>query len=62
MMVCCVFSSGGDSKEYTQHTIINIKTKIIQNTIMFAAIYGIFFVRVSRTSSQKPYSKRAISI
>ena len=33
-------SHGGDSNEYTQHTIINIKKspEIIRNTIMSAAI------------------------
>ena len=57
MKVCCVFSSEsphrGDSNEYTQHTMINIKRKspeISQNTIMSAAM--IFFVRDSITSSK----------
>ena len=35
MKVCCVFSlespHRGDSNEYTQHTIINIKRKITLN-------------------------------
>ena len=42
MKVCCVFSlespHPGDSSKYTQHTIINIKEKIIQNVIMSAAM------------------------
>ena len=45
MKVCCVFSlespHRGDSNEYTQHFIINIKGKspeIIPNTIMSAAM------------------------
>ena len=45
---------GGDSNEYTQHTIINIKkkiTEIILNTIISAAM-GFVFVRDSRTSSK----------
>ena len=57
MKVFCVFSlespHQGDSNEYTQHTMINIKRKspeISQNTIMSAAM--IFFVRDSITSSK----------
>ena len=45
----------GDSIEYTQHAIINIKRKpsqIIQNTIMSAAM-GFFFIRDSRMSSKE---------
>ena len=46
MTVCCVFllesPHRGDSNEYTQHTIINIKKKtspeIIPNTIKSAAM------------------------
>ena len=39
--------------EYTQHTIINIKSpEIIPDTIMSAAVG--FFVRVSRMSLKKP--------
>ena len=55
--VFCVLSlespHRGDSNEYTQHTMINIKRKspeISQNTIMSAAM--IFFVRDSVTSSK----------
>ena len=44
----------GYSKEYTIHTIINIKSpEIIPNTIPFAAMG--FFVRDSRTSSKYPW-------
>ena len=57
MKVCCVFSlespHRGDSNEYTQHTIINIKKKVTQSipyTIMSAAM-GVF-IRDSRTSSK----------
>ena len=57
MKVCCVFPlespHRGDSKEYTQRTLINIKRKspeISQNTIMTTAM--IFFVRDSITSSK----------
>ena len=49
MMVCCVFllesPHRGDSNEYTQHTIINIKRKspeIISNTIISAAMFFFF--------------------
>ena len=45
MKVCCVFSLEspyrGDSNEYIQHTIINIKSKsseIVLSTIMSAAM------------------------
>ena len=44
MKVCFIFSlespHQGDSNEYTQHTIINVKisSKIIPNTIMSAAM------------------------
>ena len=39
----------GESNEYTQHTIISIKSpEIIPNTVMFAAMG--FFIRDSRTS------------
>ena len=48
-MVCCVFSvespHGGDSNEYTQHTIISINYPIYNNV----SSYGFFFfVRDSR--------------
>ena len=47
---------GGDSNEYTQHTIINIKKKItliFPNIIMSAAIG--FFPRDSRTSLKQQW-------
>ena len=60
MKVLCVFSlespHRGDSYEYIQDTIINIKRKlpeISQNTLMYATM--IFFVRDSRTSSKQPW-------
>ena len=52
MKVCCVFSLGsphrGDSKEYTQYTIFNIKKKITLNFPESAAMG--FFPKDSRTS------------
>ena len=56
--VCCVFSlespHRGDSYEYIQHTIINIKKKIIQNYPKYRKVcsYVIFFVRDSTTISK----------
>ena len=47
----------GDSNEYTQHTIINIKRKsslIIPNVIIMSAAMGIF-PSDSRTSSKQPW-------
>ena len=60
MKICCVLSlespHQGDSNEYKQHDIINIKTAkthlIIPNIIMSAAMG--FFPRESRTSSKQP--------
>ena len=53
-MVCCVFSlespHGGDSNEYTQYTVFNIKKKITLNYPKSAAKE--FFPRDSRTSSK----------
>ena len=50
MKLCCVYSlelPRGNSDEYTQHTIINIKKtkspEIIPNTIMSAAV-GLFLL------------------
>ena len=45
----------GDSNEYTQHAIINIKKShlIISNIIMSGAMG--FFPRDSRTSSKQPW-------
>ena len=57
MKVCCVFSlespHGGDSNEYTQHTIINIKKKITQITPnMILSEAKVCFPTDSRTSSK----------
>ena len=56
MKVCCVFSlespQRGDSNEYTQYTIFNIKNKISLNSPKPAA--SGFFPRNSRTSSKQP--------
>ena len=43
MKVCCVFSL--DANEYTQHTIINVKTKITRNYPKYNNLcsYRIFF-------------------
>ena len=60
MKVYCVFSfelpHRGDSNEYTQHTIINIKKKITLNYPEYNNVcsYGIF-LRDSRTSSKQPW-------
>ena len=55
--VCCVFSlespHRGDSNEYTQYTIINIKRKIALNYPKSAAMR--FSPRDSRTSSKQPW-------
>ena len=55
MKVCCVFSLElphlGDSNEYTQYTIFNIKQKITLNYSKSAAMG--FFPRDSRTSSKQ---------
>ena len=44
MKVCCVFSlespHRGDSNEYAQHTIFNIKKKIIQNPQLWDFFQG----------------------
>ena len=57
MKVYCVFSlespHRGDSNEYTQYTVFNIKTKITLNYPKSAAT-GIF-PRDSRTSSKQPW-------
>ena len=42
----------GDSNEYTQYPIFNIKMKIILNYPKSAAVF--FFPRDSRTSSKQP--------
>ena len=43
----------GDSNEYTQYTIFNIKMKIILNYPKSAAVG--FFPRDSRTCSKQPW-------
>ena len=57
MKVCCVFSlespHRGDSNEYTQYTIFNIKKKIALNYPKSAAME--FFPRDSRSSSTQPW-------
>ena len=57
MKVWCVFSlespHQGDSNEYTQYTIFNIKQKITLNYPKSAAMG--FFQRDSRTSSKQPW-------
>ena len=57
MKVCCVYSlespHWGDSNEYTQYTVFNIKKKITLNYPKSAA-KG-FFPRDSRTSSKQPW-------
>ena len=54
MTICCVFSlelpHRGDSNEYTQYTIFNIKKNITLN-YPTAAVMGLF-PRDSRTSSK----------
>ena len=56
----------GDSHEYTQHSIVNIKKKLLTQSYPKydnVCSYGIF-VRDSRTSLrvQNSYGKRAISV
>ena len=57
MKVCCEFSlessHSGDSNEYTQYTVFDIKMKIALNYPKSAA-KG-FFPRDSRTSSKQPW-------
>ena len=61
MKVCCVFSLElphlGDSNEYTQHTIINIKKKIALNYPKYDNVFSnrVIFPRDSRTSSKQPW-------
>ena len=58
MMVCCVFSlespHRGDSNEYTQYTVFNIKKKKITQNYPKSAAEG-FFPRDSGTSSKQPW-------
>ena len=55
--VCCMLSvespHRGDSKEYTQYIIFNIKKKITVNYPKFAGME--FFPKESRTSSKQPW-------
>ena len=63
MKVCCVFSLGsphiGDSKEYTQYTVFNIKKKITLNYPRSAAM-GFFQGTQERVRNSR--GKRAISV
>ena len=64
MKVCCVFSLEsplrGDSNEYTQYTIFNIKKKITLNYPKSAAI-GFFFQK-TQEQVKNSHSKWAISV
>ena len=57
MRVCCVFSlespHRGDSNEYTQYTIFNIKQK--SSYIILNLQLWVFVPRDSRTSSKQPW-------
>ena len=61
MAVCCVFSlespHRGNSNEYTQYTILNIKKKI---TLNFPKSAAVGFPKDSRTSYR--HGRRAISV
>ena len=57
MKVCCVYSlespHQGDSNEYTEHTIVNIKKKITLSYLIYNNFHIMrFFLRDSRTSSK----------
>ena len=64
MKVCCVFSlespHRGDSNEYKQHTIINIKRKITLNYPKSAAMGFLFQGTQERVQNSR--GKRAISV
>ena len=64
MEVCCVFSlespQRGDSNEYTQYIIFNIKKKIIQNYSKSAVSMGFFQGTQERVRNSR--GKRAISV
>ena len=67
MKVCCMFSlespHRGDSNEYTQNTIINIKRKspeIMPNTIMSAGMGSFLLETQERVRNSR--GKRAISV
>ena len=60
MKVYCVFSlespHGGDSHEYTQYTIFNIKKKKIENHPKYPKSTALgFFPTYSSTSSKQPW-------
>ena len=60
MKICCVFSlelpHRGDSNEYTQHTIFNLKLKLTRNYLKNNDVCSYeIFVRDSRTSSKQPW-------
>ena len=69
MTVCCVLSlespHRGDSNEYTQYTIFNIKKKIILNFPQICS-HGIFFqgtqLRVRNSQSKRVSRVRAIEV
>ena len=64
MKVCCVFSlespHRGNSNEYIQHTIINIKRKITLNYPKSAAMGFLFQGTQERVRNSR--GKRAISV
>ena len=72
MKACCVFSlespHRGDSNEYTQHAIINIKKKIALNYPKYDNVcsYGIFSLgtqeRVRNSCGKRAISVRAIEV
>ena len=72
MKACCVFSlespHRGDSNEYTQHAIINIKKKITLNYPKYDNVcsYGIFSLgtqeRVRNSRGKRAISVRAIEV
>ena len=67
MKACCVFSlespHRGDSNEYTQHAIINIKKKITLNYPKYDNVcsYGIFSLG-TQERVRNSRGKRAISV
>ena len=48
-------SHRGDSNEYTQHTTINKKKKIVRNNLNKIMSAAMFFVRDSKASSKQPW-------
>ena len=63
MKVCCAFSlespRRGDSNKYTQHTIINIKKKIILN---YSKSVAMGFSQGTQERVRNSRGKRAISV